>query len=775
MPVKGQEVHRAELRIVAGNDAGRVIGIDRALVLGRDAVADVRLDDAEASREHTRLTPLAEGLLIEDLDSMNGTFVNDERLAVPRVLELGEVLRIGTTSFELSPPETPVAPDPAPDRARANPAATRLRPTARPGGPEPRFEPVGRLVVLSGPGRGQTLTLARAAMIGRDPTSEIVIDDDEVSRQHVRISVDSGRAFAIEIGATNGTYVNGERLTGRSLLEPSDRLEVGAATLEFQAATDGPSADPIVPISRPTTIREILDLREGVEPAESGSRKWWTLAVVCVTVGMLFLDTTIVSVALPSITQSLHASFSQLEWLVDAYALALGLGLLTAGSVSDIIGRRHVFTAGIVVFTLFSAACGLATSAVTLDIFRGLQGIGGAMLLATSLALIGQEFPPAQRAVAYGAWGATTGVAAATGPLVGGALTQAFSWPAIFYVNVPIGIAALVVTLTKLVNLPGARAKVDVPGLVTSSASMLLLLFGIIRGTAEGWGSPVIVGSFVGAVLFGVAFVMIERRLQTPMLQLRLFRIRTLVGAAIAGFCLSGTVLAVMPYIVVWLQSIVGLSALGAGARLLPMSVLALVLSPTLGRLESRLPLQLLIVVGFVAFAAGFGTMTGVGPTSGWTVLLPGLILLGVGFGCVNIPLESAAVGVVPSYQSGMAAGVFTTFRQIGLAAGIASLGAVLQTQVLSHVKAALTNTPLAHSTTTFASGIAAGRARAIVDGTPLSARALIHRTAATAYSAGLSEIMTIACSVAIIGGLAAALLIRRRDLVGDHTGPAGA
>jgi EmrB/QacA subfamily drug resistance transporter len=717
-----------EIRIVGGPDTGRSFTLADEVVIGRDADAGVTLNDPEASRRHARISLRDAEPVIADLGSTNGTFVNEARLSAPHRLASGDKVRIGDTVLQVSRPVTLAA-------------------------------PVGRLAIVSGPGAGETLDVVRPATIGRDARGALVIPDPEVSREHVRIAPDDGQAVIVDIGATNGTFVNGERLIGHRRLVSGDQLEVGQAVLQYSGAGERPQ--PTVARPQVTTLREIR-----ARPEEAtASRKWWTLGVVCAAVAMLFLDTTIVSVALPAITTGLNASFAELQWLIGAYALTLAVALLTSGTLADRFGRRRLFVLGIGVFTVFSLACGLARSAVLLDAFRAAQGIGGAMMLATSLALIAQEFPPGERAVAYGAWGATSGAAAATGPLVGGLLTSALGWPWIFYVNVPIGIVVLVISLRKLVNLPGPATAIDVPGLVTFSASMFLLVYGLIRGNDDGWGSTTIIGCLAGSVVLGVLFVIVELRQSDPMLPLELFRIPTTIGTALAGFALAATVTGVLPYTTLWMQSILGESAVGTGVRLLPLSVAALVLSPTLGRLEKWVAPGLMVAAGFVAYAIGFLLMGRVNASSGWTVLLPGFILLGVGLGFQNIPLEGAAVGVVPPWQSGLAAGVYTTFRQIGLAAGIAGLGAVLQTAILTNVRGSLARTPFAHRATELAASVASGGTRGVLARLPPSVRPLFHHTASVAYSAGLSKACIICAVVAAVAAITSVVLVRRRDM----------
>jgi len=296
--------------------------------------------------------------------------------------------------------------------------------------------------------------------------------------------------------------------------------------------------------------------------------KWWTLIAVCVATFMLLLDITIVNVALPDIERELEASFAELQWVVDAYALTLAALMLTAGSAADLFGRRRVFAVGLALFSAASLLCGLAPSAVTLDLARGLQGVGGAVMFATSLALLAQEFHGRERGTAFGAWGATIGAAVAVGPLVGGALTEGLGWEWIFYVNVPIGIAAVALTLARVPESrdPDARG-VDWAGVITFSAALFLLVFALIRGNDEGWGSALIVAMLAGAAVLLVAFFFLEARQERPMLDLRLFRKPTFAGASVAAFALSASMFAMFLYLTLYIQNVLGYSPFEAGLR----------------------------------------------------------------------------------------------------------------------------------------------------------------------------------------------------------------
>ena len=291
-------------------------------------------------------------------------------------------------------------------------------------------------------------------------------------------------------------------------------------------------------------------------------RKWWTLVLVSIATFMLLLDVTVVNVALPDIQRELNASLSSLQWVVDAYSLMLAAFLLTAGSLGDRLGRRRVFTIGFGIFTFASFLCGIAEDPTLLNLARGLQGIGGAGMFATSLALIGQEFHGKDRATAFGVWGATVGGAVAVGPLVGGVVTESLGWEWIFFVNVPIGIAAMVLTERKIVNVSAQDPEpIDVPGLVTFSSALFLLIFGLIRGNPEGWGSPLILACLIGAAVLLALFIAIERRTDHPMLDLTLFRKPAFNGVSAVAFFLSAGMFAMFLYLTIYMQGVLDLLA----------------------------------------------------------------------------------------------------------------------------------------------------------------------------------------------------------------------
>jgi EmrB/QacA subfamily drug resistance transporter len=493
--------------------------------------------------------------------------------------------------------------------------------------------------------------------------------------------------------------------------------------------------------------------------------RWWTLACVCVGTFMLLLDITIVNVALPAIQQDLHANFSDLQWVIDAYALTLASLLLVSGSVADIVGRRRVFVTGLVLFSAASLACGLSTTPTMLTLARAAQGIGGAMLFATSLALLAQTFHGRERGTAFGVWGATIGGAVAIGPLVGGALTDSLGWEWIFLVNVPIGLAAAFVTVAKVdESKDPTPSGVDWLGAAAFSVSLFMLVFALIRGNEEGWSSTLIVSLFVGSALALVAFVVIEMRRESPMLDLSLFRKPSFAGASIVAFVLSASMFAMFLYIVLYIQNILGYTPFEAGVRFLPLSLVSFFAAPIAGRLSTRFPARVFLGGGMVVVGVGLLLMSGITDSSDWTGLLPGFIVAGAGIGFVNPNLAQAAIGVVPPRQSGMASGINNTFRQVGIATGIAALGAIFQSHVQSKVAAALGSIPVdAHQ---IAHGVAAGGGREALGSVPEQFRGQVVQAARHAFVSGLTELFVIGAIVAFVGAVLGFVLVRQRDFI---------
>jgi EmrB/QacA subfamily drug resistance transporter len=409
------------------------------------------------------------------------------------------------------------------------------------------------------------------------------------------------------------------------------------------------------------------------------AKRRWTLLVVCLATGVLLLNVAAPNVALPEIGRDLAADLSMLQWVISGYSLALAATLLTGGALADLLGRRRVFLAGLGGFAVASAACGLAPTALALVVGRGAQGLAAAVLLSSSLALLAQDFTGSDRARALGVWAATVAAAFAIGPLEGGILTEALGWRAIFAVDVAVALPCLPVAVRHLRESrdPNARA-VDWLGTATWSVGLFLGVFALIRGGVAGWGSAAILASAAGAAVLLAAFVVVERRERYPMLDLGLFATPTFTGASLAVLIMAGCSFGPFVYLTLFLLDAAGASPTAVGLQLLPLSAAAFVVSVLGGRFATRLPVRASLSAGLLLVAAGLLAMRGLEVSSPWTHLLPGLLLVGVGLGLANPAVTYAALGVVPTTRSGMASGVNNTFRQVGLAVGIAALGALL-------------------------------------------------------------------------------------------------
>jgi EmrB/QacA subfamily drug resistance transporter len=491
-------------------------------------------------------------------------------------------------------------------------------------------------------------------------------------------------------------------------------------------------------------------------------RKWWTLLAVCVGMFML-LHITIVNVALPAIQADLNASLSSLQWVVDAYALTLASFLLVFGSLGDRLGRRRIFAIGFAVFTVASFLCGIAKDPTVLNLFRALQGIGGAAMFATSLALIAQEFEGRERGTAIGIWGATVGGAVAIGPLVGGALTDAFGWEWIFFVNVPIGIAAIFLTERKLVNVAATDPNpIDWAGLVTFSLALFGLIFGLIRGNPEGWTSASVLASLIGSVVLLAAFVAIESRRDHAMLDLSLFRNPSFGGVSIVAFALSASMFAMFLYLTLYIQDILAFAPLDAGVRFLPITLVSFFVAPLSARAAERIPVRVLMGAGLILVGIGLMLMRGLEVGGAWTALLAGFIVAGIGIGMVNPSIASTAIGVVAPARAGMASGINTTFRQVGIATGVAGLGAVFQSRIADYLSTHLPQAP-----STFADAVASGATEQAVQAAPPQFREHAIAVANQAFVSAFNELLLIGAVIAIAGGILGFLMVRSRDFVG--------
>jgi EmrB/QacA subfamily drug resistance transporter len=405
-----------------------------------------------------------------------------------------------------------------------------------------------------------------------------------------------------------------------------------------------------------------------------------TITVACVATAMLMLDISVINTALSNIASGLRSGLGGLQWVVDGYALPLAATVLTAGAIADRLGRRRLFLVGLSVFIVASAACGASGGIGALIASRAVQGLGAAVLFATALALIAQVSPqPEQRAGALAAFGASIGAAFAIGPFIGGALTETLGWRAIFLINVPIGLVALLIAVRRVGEGRDPHARgVDWPGQATLIGGLFLLTLALLRGNGSGWGSPGILATLAGAVLLLGGFIAVERRSAAPMLPLSLFRERRFTGAQVAVFGISSSFFAGFLYTTLYLQGVLGLSPIQTGLVYLPGTVLMFVVSALTAQFATQINPAKLAAGGLALVAAGMLSTLLTTATSSWTAILPGVLICCLGTGIFNPAASALALDALPPHQSGLASGASDTFRQAGIAIGIAALGTLV-------------------------------------------------------------------------------------------------
>jgi EmrB/QacA subfamily drug resistance transporter len=413
------------------------------------------------------------------------------------------------------------------------------------------------------------------------------------------------------------------------------------------------------------------------------NKKWWTLAAVSVGLFMIMLDNTVVNVALPSIQRDLGVGLSELEWIVSGYALTFAALMLIGGKLADAYGRRLIFVVGIVVFTLASLLCGLATSGEMLIAARILQGAGAALMSPATLSIIAATFPPRQRGTAIGIWAGVSALALAIGPLIGGLLTEHASWNWIFFVNVPVGILGVVASFLLIdESRDSTHERLDLPGLATSAIGLFTLTYGLIEANAYGWGSARIVGAFVVSAVALVAFVQLERHQRAPMLDLTLFRNRTYVGANLVTLLVALAMFGVFFFVSLFVQNVLGYSAVEAGATFLPMTILVIIVAPIAGRVSDRFGSRWLMTGGMLLLGCQLLSFSQLDQEATFWTLLPGLVLGGVGMSMTMTPSAAAATRAVPVEKAGVGSAVLNACRQVGGSVGIALMGAIMAAQL---------------------------------------------------------------------------------------------
>ncbi|MGW7518555.1 MFS transporter [Streptomyces sp. NPDC054796] len=518
-------------------------------------------------------------------------------------------------------------------------------------------------------------------------------------------------------------------------------------------------------------------------------RKWWPLLAVCLGAFILLVDVTIVNVALPRMADDLDASFTSLQWVINGYTLALAALLLASGSLADRFGHRRLYVYGLGLFALASAVCGLAPSAEVLIAARVMQGVGGAAMFATAPALLLSSYQGRDRGTAFGVWGAANGAAAAAGPLLGGLLTEHLSWPAIFWVNLPIAAVAIAMTLRVIradrpAGVPGAGsadgagapARIDVPGAAAFTVAAGALTYGLIRGGEAGWSSSLTLGAFAVSALALAVFAVVEhrtaRRGGTPMLDLALLRRPSFAGLMAGALLLQGGAFGCLVLVSLWLQSVLDLTPVAAGLALTPLAGASFLVAAVSGRHIQRLAPRLPIGLGLLCVAAGMLLLrAGMSADAGWASLTGGLVVTGVGVGLATPVLVSAATSTVPPRRAGMAGGAVNTFRQLGMTLAIAVLGAVFT----SRTATALAGPGTVPDPDRGAAALAAGQAGHLLEASPPAhrdaARHLVHQ----AFAAGLDRVFLLAALAAAVGGVLVLALVRPSGRASDRAASAGA
>ncbi|WP_405649814.1 MFS transporter [Streptomyces sp. NBC_00019] len=474
-------------------------------------------------------------------------------------------------------------------------------------------------------------------------------------------------------------------------------------------------------------------------------RTWGPLTAVCLGTFMLLLDVTIAIVALPDMARALDASLSDLQWVMDGYALALAALLLGIGAAADVLGHRRVHVAGVVLFAVASLLCGLASGPGTLVAARGLQGVGAAAMFATTLPLLGSVYQGRRRSVALGVWGAVSGGAAAVGPVLGGLLTDGPGWRWIFYVNLPVSVAAVWLTLRLVPKSRAARGRrVDWAGTVTFAAFAGGVTYGAVRAGSHGWTAPGTLASFGLAALALVCFVVVERRVADPLLDLRLFLRPAFCGVMAGSLAYNAAAFGVMVYTSIWLQTVLGMSPVRGGLVFLWMSLAAFVVSAAGGRLLHGVPVRITVGGGLLLIGSGQFCMAVLDAGSGAGALVPGLLLVGFGTGLVAPGIAGAALAAVPPERAGMAGGAVNTFRQLGYALGIAGFGTALTSRMRD---------TLPHEAAHTLAGGGAGALRGVFPEQVLRA----------AFASGLNTAAVTAGALATVGGVLVLALVRTR------------
>jgi EmrB/QacA subfamily drug resistance transporter len=495
------------------------------------------------------------------------------------------------------------------------------------------------------------------------------------------------------------------------------------------------------------------------------NRKWWTLGAMCFALFMIMLDNTVVNVALPSIQKDLGASISGLEWTINGYTLSFAVLLATGGRLGDIFGRRRMFLFGVVIFALSSATAGFAVDQTALVLSRVVQGVGAALMMPATLSIITDAFPASERGKAMGMWAGVSALALAVGPVLGGFLTEHVSWRAIFYLNIPVAIGAVIAALFAVRESRDTTVgrEVDYAGVAVLTATLTALVLALVEGNNWGWGSTPIVALLVGAVVGAVAFVAIELRVKVPMVEFRFFSDRNFLGAVVVALIVSFAMLGVFFFLALYMQDILHYSPLEAGIRFLPSTLMIVTVAPVAGRLSDRFGPRWLIAGGLAIVAASLFSFSGIAVDSSYLDLLPGFMLLGIGIAMTMSPMTSAAMNAVPVDKAGIASGVLSMFRMVGGSLGVAVTGAIFQGLVSSRLDSLLTGSGVSAAQRDSVSEQLGGGSAGQIQGLAPRQAKEVASAGAEAFVYALGHAMAVSGAVALVGVAVAATAIRAK------------
>ena len=496
------------------------------------------------------------------------------------------------------------------------------------------------------------------------------------------------------------------------------------------------------------------------------NRKWWTLGAMCFALFMIMLDNTVVNVALPSIQQDLGASISGLEWTVSGYTLSFAVLLATGGRLGDIFGRRRIFLIGVVIFALSSATAGLAPDATSLVVSRIIQGIGAALMMPGTLSIITDVFPAHERGKAMGTWAGVSALALAIGPVLGGFLTEHVSWRAIFYINVPVAIGAVLATLFAVRESRDTSVgrDVDYAGVVVLTAGLTALVLALVEGNSWGWGSTQTIALIAVALISLPLFVAVENRVKAPIVQFKLLSDRDFLGAIVVASVISFAMLGVFFFLALYMQDILGYTPLEAGVRFLPSTLMIVAIAPVAGRLSDRYGPRWLIGGGLLIVAASLFSFSKIAVDSSYLDLLPGFMLLGIGIAMTMSPMTSAAMNAVPVQKAGIASGVLSMFRMVGGSLGVAVTGAIFQGLVSSHLDSLLTGSGIsAVDRSEISEQLGSGSVSGALKGLdPVQAKEAAA-AGADSFVYALGHAMSVSAVVALVGAVIGVTAIRAK------------